>query len=328
MPSPGICRSAVLTVPMLETAGSGSEPTALVRRNFRQLQLAIAQLRELTEPGALLAAAPAQLGPHSPFERVVLHSIHDGVMTAETAWDGSGSGAGQGQLALLRTQPLALTHLLPETDMLRRRRPILVEDAGLAHGAQTHLATTMQWKGYVAAPLLIGTNPIGTLHADRGPGMDAHRADLELLWYFATVVGQAYERAQLRRTLRRERSRLRTTLAWLDHNSQQLTDASISLGLGDADRGDGQSLLTEPGTLGRSDSAIFNGVLTRRELEVLRLLSSGYSNKSIADELVISLGTAKFHVNRILGKLHAGNRSAAVVRYHNLIERGRLPDHP
>ena len=54
--------------------------------------------------------------------------------------------------------------------------------------------------------------------------------------------------------------------------------------------------------------------LTEREHEVLGLLASGASNQAIADRLVISLATAKKHVNNILGKLQAQNRTEAVAR--------------
>jgi DNA-binding NarL/FixJ family response regulator len=53
-------------------------------------------------------------------------------------------------------------------------------------------------------------------------------------------------------------------------------------------------------------------VLTERELEVLALLGQGKSNREIADLLVISERTAKFHVSSILGKLGANNRTEAV----------------
>lgn len=54
--------------------------------------------------------------------------------------------------------------------------------------------------------------------------------------------------------------------------------------------------------------------LTGRELEVLQLLAEGLSNKAIALQLGISDHTVKFHVNAIMGKLDAQNRTEAVVR--------------
>jgi DNA-binding NarL/FixJ family response regulator len=51
--------------------------------------------------------------------------------------------------------------------------------------------------------------------------------------------------------------------------------------------------------------------LTRRELDVLTLLVSGKSNKEIANELSISEGTIKLHVNHILRKLKAQTRTEA-----------------
>ncbi len=52
--------------------------------------------------------------------------------------------------------------------------------------------------------------------------------------------------------------------------------------------------------------------LTAREREVLTLMASGYSNADIAQRLVISLSTAKFHVSSILDKLQVANRAEAV----------------
>ena len=54
--------------------------------------------------------------------------------------------------------------------------------------------------------------------------------------------------------------------------------------------------------------------LTRRELEVVGLMKMGLTNRDIAQELVISPGTAKNHVEHIIAKLGVSDRTQAVVR--------------
>jgi LuxR family maltose regulon positive regulatory protein len=54
--------------------------------------------------------------------------------------------------------------------------------------------------------------------------------------------------------------------------------------------------------------------LTERELEILQLMAEGASNQAIAAHLVITVGTVKSHINHILGKLGAQNRTEAVAR--------------
>ena len=60
----------------------------------------------------------------------------------------------------------------------------------------------------------------------------------------------------------------------------------------------------------KSSSPTF-GELTTREVEVLRLLSTGLSNKLIAERLVISPHTVSGHIQSIFGKLALNSRSAA-----------------
>jgi DNA-binding NarL/FixJ family response regulator len=54
--------------------------------------------------------------------------------------------------------------------------------------------------------------------------------------------------------------------------------------------------------------------LTQREVEIIRLMTGGYSNREIADALCISEGTVKNHVSNILSKLGARDRTRAVLR--------------
>ena len=52
--------------------------------------------------------------------------------------------------------------------------------------------------------------------------------------------------------------------------------------------------------------------LTEREMDVLRLMAQGKNNPDIAEQLIVSRSTVKFHISSILGKLGAASRTEAV----------------
>jgi NarL family two-component system response regulator LiaR len=64
--------------------------------------------------------------------------------------------------------------------------------------------------------------------------------------------------------------------------------------------------------------------LTMREREILVLMARGLNNQDIADQLAVAVPTVKFHVTNILGKLHADNRTEAVLQAikHKLVTPG------
>ena len=72
---------------------------------------------------------------------------------------------------------------------------------------------------------------------------------------------------------------------------------------------------TAPAALGATEQ------LTRRELDVLRLVAAGWSNKEIAAALHLAPGTVKNHVTAVLLKLGVRDRTRAVLR---ALERGLL----
>src|SRR5215211_2079448 len=72
---------------------------------------------------------------------------------------------------------------------------------------------------------------------------------------------------------------------------------------------------------GQSERAVQIESLTPREIEVLKLLSQGQTNPQIAQNLLVSRGTVKIHVQHIISKLGVSDRTQAAVR---AIEAGLL----
>jgi ATP/maltotriose-dependent transcriptional regulator MalT len=78
------------------------------------------------------------------------------------------------------------------------------------------------------------------------------------------------------------------------------------------------AVMAEDADIQRSGSMPLIESLSERELEVLRLVILGLSNREIAEELIISPGTAKTHIHNLCGKLGVRNRTEAAIRAKEL----------
>jgi DNA-binding NarL/FixJ family response regulator len=100
----------------------------------------------------------------------------------------------------------------------------------------------------------------------------------------------------------------------------QLAAAVLALGQGLTVLDAGMAAQALPEVASGRESA--GEALTPRELDVLRRVAEGRTNKDIAHQLGISESTVKFHLNAILGKLGAQSRTDAVMR---AVQSGLLP---
>lgn len=53
-------------------------------------------------------------------------------------------------------------------------------------------------------------------------------------------------------------------------------------------------------------------ILSKRELDIMKLIAEGKSNDEMGKELFISVGTIKWHINNIFSKLQVKNRIQAI----------------
>jgi ATP/maltotriose-dependent transcriptional regulator MalT len=68
----------------------------------------------------------------------------------------------------------------------------------------------------------------------------------------------------------------------------------------------------------RAAGELARGGLTRRELEILRFVAVGRTNREIARELFLSSRTVDMHVHNVLGKLGCRSRTQATTKAHEL----------
>jgi NarL family two-component system response regulator LiaR len=95
-----------------------------------------------------------------------------------------------------------------------------------------------------------------------------------------------------------------------DVTADELANAIRSAAAGKPTLAPEAQLVLIAGTRSPADNPGFD--LTEREREVLGLMTQGLNNNQIADRLVVSLSTAKFHVSSILSKLGVASRTEAV----------------
>ena len=285
---------------------------------LERVRAALGRLRELGPVSEILRHAATELSESSGLDRVLLSQVKDAELVPVHAHFRDDAEGAERAVERLRETPLRLEYPVVETELMRRRRASIVRPPSSDQRGHTPPLPVADGLSYVAAPILLDGRAVGFLHgayADR----QVESLERDAVWAFADGFAQVFERAVLRRRVREQRRQLRQLVAWTDAMAAELSEGAIEL-----------EVEAEPGAemrpaasiaAGDGDVARLRELLTRRELDVLRLIARGDSNKAIATELVVSEGTVKFHVKNILRKLRAANRVEAASRYVQLVGR-------
>jgi DNA-binding CsgD family transcriptional regulator len=285
------------------------------------VQRTLAALREPAPAGAVMDRGLRELCRHCGFSRAIIFRVEGSELAGEAIHFNERPEWAAELLLETRSTRLPLQHMVPETEMLRRRTAGLVPDAPNDPRAFAPLVAAFRTRGYVAAPLMPDGHVTGFVHADHffEAGRDVDETDRIVLATFAEGFGLALHRALLLDQIAAQRAELERLVGEAGVVARALGETDGTLARADEDvhaslRSAGVELppLQAPG----------DALLTRRELEVLELMAAGETNGAIARRLVVSEQTVKTHVSHVLRKLRAANRAEAVSRYLRLARGG------
>lgn len=281
-------------------------------KRYEAVRSALARLQGVKTIEQMLDRAPAALS-RCGFDRVIVSSIEESTwavkrvyVQADPEWADKIAQAGLGH-------PMRIDHMLVESAMVRRRTPILVDDVQNNPLTNAAIRTASLSRSYVAAPIMADGRVIGMLHADcYNSRRHVDQDDLAVLGMFAEGFSYAFGRAALVERLHLARNEIQRMTRDVAAAAETLCTAQTSFGP-PLDPGADQP--APPVAASLAANTRIESLLSRREIEVLSLMTHGNSNSEIATHLVIAEGTVKTHVKNVLRKLKASNRAEAVFRY-------------
>jgi DNA-binding CsgD family transcriptional regulator len=292
---------------------------------FARVRDALSILGEARTSKSLIDIAPGtacSLG----FDRSIISRVEDSLWIPERVHVEQDAKWADEILEVGRAQPQVLNRTLVETEMVRRKIPILVDQVQDRPGVHRPIAEASMSRSYSAAPIIVHGSVAGFVHVDcyyQQRNLD--EADRQMLTMYAEGLGQALSRTMVLDRL----DVIRSDFDTMTRRVSAVRDDTSLLGVwGTPPPADGTGgvELRRARAGGAVDyflqSAPTDPTLTRREVEVLRLMAAGDTNARIARRLVISEGTVKSHVKHILRKLGAANRAEAVSHWLRMGQDG------
>lgn len=256
------------------------------------LSAALSSLMAADSVDALFTALPAatcRLG----FDRALVSTVdgawrlHEMCVVRDPRW-------AEEIVAVGRENPPILDRTIVENDTVTAARATLVHDVQDNPRVNRPLAEITRSTSYGIAPLLVDGEVVGLLHGDYyHQGRILRPEDQQLLSVFATGVSQTLAR-----------------LSVLDGLAAVRAQFDSLIGRSVPRVGGHVELAPNRGVIAADASE--DEVLTRREVQIMRMVAAGDSNGRISRRLVISESTVKSHMTHILRKLNAANRAEAV----------------
>jgi DNA-binding CsgD family transcriptional regulator len=278
---------------------------------------ALGRLRALPTVAELLPAAAEELALSCGFDRSLVSSVRGSTWRAEAIW----LSPHHDPLLARRIEDYLTGRSLPlrsgvlETELIRRRVPVLVTGNDVEAADPDSLMAVAESRAYVAAPVCADRRVVGFVQADCGDRRDLTTLDRDSIASFADGLGLVFERTALLERLRRQRARAHDAFGAAERHLAGLDDSETVLVRGDKKS---VAVFRTAAGLRRSDASPVDKLLTAREREVIELMVQGAANRRIADELVVAEETVKSHVRSISRKLRASSRADAVSRYLHL----------
>lgn len=286
----------------------------VVTRVHREL----AKLRQAETVEAIVARAPQAACEACGLDRAIIYRVRGNDMYAEAGYIRDDPATADEFVEWSRANPGPLQDRILESEMMRRRIPLLVLDAFNHPDTHKPMIEHYQTHSYVTAPIMPDGRVIGFLNADKAlqaPGDPAgvDEFDRDALWAFAEGLGNVIERAHVRERIKGKLDEADRLMAQMRGVVSDLLQSNVELVMQDEQLAS-STTGAAAALLGSAASSIHQ-VLSRREVEVLDLAADGWTNGRIADRLFISEATVKSHVGHILRKLGVTNRVEAVSLY-------------
>jgi DNA-binding CsgD family transcriptional regulator len=83
-----------------------------------------------------------------------------------------------------------------------------------------------------------------------------------------------------------------------------------------------KTVIKEAKNPGEKRYTLFQNTLTAKEIQILKLIAEGKSNKEIAGIHYIEISTVKTHINNLYTKLSLKNRKEAYLKYAEMLQNG------